>query len=397
LYLLDTRVMINSLRPDLTENGLKELVSNGVAESKFLDFKKTLPGRDEKSRSELLKDICAFANCEGGYLLYGIEEKSGQAEKICPISDEASDHALRRLGQIVESGIEPRLSGIQFTPVPYEDGYVLAVRIPASFDGPHRFSSNGHTKFVTRNGTHTSELTYNQLRSAFDRTASLADRARSTWHDRWKSTANGDTWKPLRKAPICLVQFAPLASMAGRQMIAMSEAHEHYSHFMFSDWGGASSTFNLDGLVVHHGDITSEVGAFTQVHRTGVIEAYRTGGAIWSDKKIIPSTTVATFFREAVGKFLGAAEKFGLYGPAILNAAILDVSDYEFALGERFFSRGPALADRANLVLPEVWIEDVMSPGSVDDIARPVLDILWQAFGRSGCSEYNQDGVWAPR
>jgi Putative DNA-binding domain len=389
--------MINPLRLELSESAIKELVDNGATESKFLDFKKTLPSRDEKSRSELLKDICAFANCEGGYLLYGIEEKSGQASKICPIFDEVADHAIRRLGQIIEAGIEPRVSGIQFTAIDCEEGYVLAVRIPASFDGPHRFSSNGNSKFVMRNGTHTSELTYTQLRSAFDRTASLADRARKTWLDRWKSTSNGETWKPLRKAPICLVQFVPLASMAGRQMISMTEVQAHYSDFMFSDWGGASSTYNLDGLVVHHGDITSDVGAFTQVHRTGVIEAYRTGGRLWDDKKIIPSTTIASFFREAIGKFLGTAIKFELYGPAILNAAILDVVDYEFALGERFYSRGPAVADRAHLVLPEVWIEDVMSPRSVDEIARPILDILWQSFGRPMCSEYNQDGVWAPR
>ncbi|MFN0046966.1 MAG: helix-turn-helix domain-containing protein [Sphingorhabdus sp.] len=389
--------MSNSFRLELSERGIKELVSDGVAESKYLDFKKILPGRDERSRSEFLKDVCAFANCEGGYLIYGILEKSGKAGAICPITDEESDHAIRRLGQIIESGIEPRISGIQFTSILCEDGYTLSLRVPASFDGPHRFTSNGSSKFVIRNGTHTSELTYTQLRGAFDRTASLADRARTTWKERWESTSNGDTWKPIRNGPVCLIQFIPIASMTGRQMISMNEAHEHFSDFMFSDWGGASCTYNLDGLVVHDGDLSSEVGAFTQVHRTGVIEAYRTGGAIMSDRKLIPSTTIATFFRESVGKFLNAAKKFDLYGPAILNTAILNVAEYEFVLGERFYSRGAAMADRSNLILPEVWIEDSMSTESIDDIARPILDILWQSFGRPRCSEYDNSGLWAPR
>ena len=384
--------MISPLRLELSESALKDLVDSGATESKFLDFKKTLPSREEKSRSELLKDICAFANCEGGYLLYGIEEKSGQASKVCPISDEVRDHAIRRLGQIIEAGIEPRVSGIQFTAIDFEDGYVLAVRVPASFDGPHRFSSNGNSRFVMRNGTHTSELTYTQLRNAFDRTASLADRARTTWLERWKSTSNGKTWKPLKKLPICLVQFAPLASMSGRQMISMNEAREHPSHFEFSVWNGVSATYNLDGLVFHYGDMTSEVEGFTQVHRTGVIEAYCTAGRLVDGRKTIPSTIVAKFLREAICKFLGAATQFELYGPAILNAAILDVVDYEFSLSRG----GLAFADRENLVLPEVWIEDVMSPGSVDEIARPILDILWQAFGHPTCSLYNQDGQWTP-
>lgn len=269
----------------LSEAGLQELVDNATSESAFLDFKRDLPSRDERSRSEFLKDICAFANGEGGHVIYGIAEKAGKADSLSPIANETADHAARRLGQILEAGVEPRISGIQFVPVPCDNDYVLVVRVPASFDGPHRYSSSGSSKFVIRTGTHTAELSYAQLRSAFDRTASLAERARKTWFDRWNATANGDTWKPIRPGPVCLIQFIPLASMAGRQMISMDAANEHYTQFVFSDWGSASSTFNLDGLVVHHGDLSSDIAAFTQVHRTGIIEAYRTGSIIWNDEK----------------------------------------------------------------------------------------------------------------
>ena len=48
-------------------------------ESQTLEVKQSLPGTDDKSRNEFLKDVCALANSSGGDILYGIREKSGRA------------------------------------------------------------------------------------------------------------------------------------------------------------------------------------------------------------------------------------------------------------------------------------------------------------------------------
>ena len=50
---------------------------------------------------------------------------------------------------------------------------------------------------------------------------------------------------------------------------------------------------------------------------------------------------------------------------------------------------GP-IADRPDVVLPDVWIEQVETL-SVDKIVRPAMDVMWQAFGLERCEVF--DGV----
>jgi hypothetical protein len=52
------------------------------------------------------------------------------------------------------------------------------------------------------------------------------------------------------------------------------------------------------------------------------------------------------------------------------------------------------------LILPDVWVDALERPDTtseIDRIARPTLEVLWQAFGLDACAEYRADGTWAPR
>jgi hypothetical protein len=57
-----------------------------------------------------------------------------------------------------------------------------------------------------------------------------------------------------------------------------------------------------------------------------------------------------------------------------------------------FAQRNPA--DRPNLVLPEVWIERLSAVQNPDEIARPLLDTLWQGFDLECWMFYDKQGNW---
>lgn len=119
-------------------NGLCEICNQRWPEALTLEFKRELPAKDDKGRSEFMKDVCDMANSSGGDIVFGITDDAGSAKAVAPISDQDSDAAIRRLGQILEARIEPRLSGVRFRSVCVTDGYCLLLRVPASFVGPHR-------------------------------------------------------------------------------------------------------------------------------------------------------------------------------------------------------------------------------------------------------------------
>lgn len=375
-------------------DGLKAICVEGWQESSSLDFKRELPAKDDRGRQEFLKDICAFANSEGGDLIFGISEVDGEAKGIAPIATEASDVAIRRLGQVLDAGLEPRIQGVRFRSVKFTDGsYALLVRVPASFDGPHRFTMSNASRFVVRSGTHTSDLTYEQIRVAFDRTASLAERARNFRAYRLQEIKAHRTWKPMRKGPLCVVHILPMAAMTGRSTVDVASLYRDRAKLSFDDWGGTSRLINLDG-VMSFATSDEGIGAYTLVFRSGAIESVRFGGmTVEPTRKVIPSLTIAKFFRSAIGALVKQYQLMGISGPAIIGVAFLFVEGYDFPVSKY---ESPARTDREHLVLEEVWIENLQSIETVDNIARPILNTLWQAFGETECSYYDVEGKWHP-
>ncbi len=58
------------------EDDLLGLIRDGVQESIELDYKRcdSLDRRDSRKKTELSKDVSAFANSAGGTLVYGMKE-----------------------------------------------------------------------------------------------------------------------------------------------------------------------------------------------------------------------------------------------------------------------------------------------------------------------------------
>lgn len=58
----------------VTFEDIKNLVDAGVMENRVLDYKRIFQITQGRIIREFCKDIVAFANTEGGTLIYGIEE-----------------------------------------------------------------------------------------------------------------------------------------------------------------------------------------------------------------------------------------------------------------------------------------------------------------------------------
>lgn len=394
---------------ELTEAILGEACRQRWPESQTLDFKRELPAVDARGRNEFLKDVCALANADGGDLVYGIAERDGAANEPAPIVGENLDAVRRRLTQIAEAGLEPRVSGISMGEVAFADGgFVLIVRVPASFDAPHRYRQEAHTRFVVRNGTVTSDMTYDQIRTAFDRSASLAERAREFRLKRCEAIDGGGGWRPLAPGPIAAVHLVPLAALSGHTSVDVAALHDgEYMTFAQTrpSWGDMTSrTLNLDGLVVHPAQQPGvQVLAFSQVFRTGCLESVRNvrhrvpppERLGLGDAEIIPSTVLAAFVRSMVQAFVRGAVLNGFLGPAVLGVSLLRVDNVRLGLGDRYPQYIAPTADRRNLLVPETWIGALDGFTDVDPVVRPILDILWQCFDEPRCLEYDANGRWS--
>lgn len=394
--------MLTQNLADINADFLKEVCESHWPETHTLDFKRQPYSSDKKY--ELLKDVCAFANADGGDLVLGVSD-AGALTPISPDS-ERSDPLIRRLSQTIESGIEPRVPGIQFRSVEVDGGYVLIVRVPASFLGPHAVNNvDNSRRFVMRSGTSTSDMTFDQIRYAFDRTATLSEQARRLIQERNELLKKRHTPLLLAQGPITVAHFVPLNGLAGKQRPNLRDIYNNYTSLLSSTWGGGCSRlFNIDGVLVYPGGRTSEeCEGYAQVFRNGMMESASREGEEYerqdsSQKKgVVWSTSMTDFFRDRTKAFLSMAQSHGLSGPAIICFSILHVAGCELETGGRKTPGRVKIADRDYLVAPELWVDTLESIG-LDEVVRPLLDTLWQGFGYERCIDFDETtGEYKPR
>ncbi|BBB68540.1 hypothetical protein UNDYM_4287 [Undibacterium sp. YM2] len=384
---------------------LQSLCSDKCPESQTLEFKRCLRSTSEKDKQELAKDVTALANTEGGDIIYGIVEVNGVAGSLEHINAESNppDSVVRRFIQTLEALVEPRIPGLKLHPIEVEGGYILLLRVPASFDGPHSIRINQARRFVMRNGTATIDMSYEQVRSAFDRTATLAKSAHDFIAGRLNLISEGRSAAKLLDGPLFVTHLVPISGLAGRKSVDLQEIyHNSFLNFVSADWGQSSRTFNFDGLLVHQPPNESgQHYIYNHIFRNGSMEGARLGGATRNyngeQRALVWSVDMSNFFYNSFRTFLASAKNWGFSGPAVLSVAILNVKGYELGIGNNFLPFNPAIADRPHLITPEVWIADIASD-DLDNLIRPVLDMLWQAFNFERCLDFDPaSGAFRPR
>ena len=118
---------------------LQNLISNQVEENLHLDYKAAdaLMKTDGKKK-EISKDVSAFANSDGGIIIYGIKEFSDPAKRHLPEHIDPIDRiniSKEWLEQVINSNISPRLDGLKILPISINTSsneVVYVVEIPKS-------------------------------------------------------------------------------------------------------------------------------------------------------------------------------------------------------------------------------------------------------------------------
>jgi hypothetical protein len=116
---------------------IKKMIEDGIEENLNLDYKAaaSLQRTDTKTK-EIAKDVSAFANSDGGIIIYGVmedPEKQHLPKDIYPI--DRKEVPIEWLEQIIQGNIRPRIHEIMIHPITLDehlDQVIYVVDIPKS-------------------------------------------------------------------------------------------------------------------------------------------------------------------------------------------------------------------------------------------------------------------------
>ena len=103
------------------------------------------------NHAEYLADVSSFANTAGGDIVIGMAATKGVPTAFAPLSVDP-DAEILRLENIARSGLQPRISNLVVRAVPLTGGCALLIRVPRSYNPPHRIIRQGTGQAVSTLG-----------------------------------------------------------------------------------------------------------------------------------------------------------------------------------------------------------------------------------------------------
>ena len=377
----------------LVEADLAELLAGPVPEGLHIDYKRDLYGAGDAEKRETLKDISAFANAGGGHLIIGIEEQNGVPVSIPGVADTNPDDAVLRLEQLARSGLEPRIPDLRIRAIPLANGAsCFVVRIPRSWNPPHRVSAQNSNRYWIRNSGGAHEASLDELRTLFTQGSTASDRAVEFCDRRLTEISSGRGSRPLQAGGRLIVHVVPMAAVIGRINLNLEAVYAANQRFRPVGSMGMSPRFNLHGFINERGGDKNH--GYTQIFRNGIVEA--TKAAIVLDvqgRRLIAGIRFEQHLFEVLPGYLDGLRDLGILPPLVVLITLQGVAGAAYAVKTTPLDPESPI-DQDTLRLPDCYIQDFGSADDYQRALRPAIDALWNSAGYSEAQTFDANGRW---
>jgi len=379
---------------EVSMEDIETIVRDKIPESRTMDYKLEVHPATDAGNKEFLKDISAFANTVGGYVIYGVDEKEGIPTSIKGVEVNDFDELKLRFENLLRTGVDPPIRGIDFVEVDFKNSKkVVVALVPKSVARPHAVKIKKHFRFYGRNSGGVYMLEVDDLRRAFLASETLATRIRSFRNDRIAQIATGEGHMRVESGAKIVLHMIPVSAFElGRKYDLASFSVSGIEPINAFSW---SYRYNYDGLVSFLDDRkTGTIQSYDQLFHNGIIEAVEVDLlSPRDDKKRIPSVAFECSIVQAFDNYIDVLGKLGVDFPVWVALSLLGVKDYWMLPAPSLYGCYRSYQiDRDELIIPEVQVEQVKVSG--EEILKPIFDAIWNACGYERSFNYDENGKW---
>ncbi len=380
----------------IKEEDIKNLIVNCAREQRTIEYKEGLPGGSDEDKREFLADVSSFANASGGDLIYGIKEKrdasgatTGEPESIKPLTVNP-DTETRRLEQIIQAGIEPRMPGVHVLFASLSaGGHIAVIRIPKSWAGLHMVTFKNLSRFFSRNSGGKYQLDVSEIRTGFVAAESGLDRIRRFRLERVAKILSNEGPVYMENGAKAILHLVPLSSLDSGNECDFQDLPANEPQAIATS--GYGREYNFDGLVSHTARGREPASSYIQIFRNGAIESC--AGQLFDDhKKFVASLLFERKLIEATRSYLGALKTLRIPEPALLFLSVAGIQGYTMAVPSDYFVYDPVRIREESLLCPEIRIESFDDDPAV--ILHSTFNRIWNAVGIERSMYYDATGKW---
>lgn len=373
---------------DCDLSDLLSIIDNpSFAENEYLDYKKAfavdIVPKEQKAKEqvELRNDVCSFANAQGGYLIYGIEEKKGIPTQIVGITLRGNnrDSFEREIRNSLQP-IKPRVPyyRIKFIDLP-EDKFVVIIYIQHDYFAPYiHIEEQANYKIYKRIGNSKSYIEYQELRAMFTQSLSLEREVERYRKERISYFWNQEDDENSTYSQFLLLHIIPdtfLDANYKKPIFAMHQAGHHIS-IAFSPFDCHSRPYpSPDGL--RYLDRTEDGKAECRLYNSGIAEYFcplreRSFLYDWKDSSYIYRDNLWNKIYEAVDKYIKIINQIVEAKRVFVCISIIGCKDV--ITSETSFLDITCKIDRNQLICEPVVFE-MIENRNVDDIEKERLQL----------------------
>jgi hypothetical protein len=380
---------------EITEDHFQRLIAAQAAESLHVEYKRETYGTNDDQRREFLADVSSFANSAGGDLVIGMTAAKGIPTQVHPFEGDADAERLR-LEQMARDGLYPRITNLQTRAVPLSGGgFVVVIRVPKSYNPPHRIIFKNTARFWARSSAGKYEPNVEELRRIFTEAPLLAERLRAFRTERTARIASHETPVGLLDGGKLVLHVVPFTAFDFGQSLSLDKVEAQPRRFVpIGSVSPRDYQITFDGFLTGSDDegLSKPQRAYVQVFPSGAVEAVASSLARGEERIILPH--IEGMIIKSARSYAASLQMFGANPPFAILVSLVDVKGKHLMQGLPSNPRVSFIVlNRDQYHFVETIFENV--PHDNNDAAkqlRATLDHLANAAGLPSSPSFDDNG-----
>ncbi|MBZ9570940.1 ATP-binding protein [Methanobrevibacter sp. TMH8] len=394
--MLTGKKLFNKDIDDININDILELVENKIIENEYLEYKKNYELTNMDHKRNLLKEISAFSNKEGGLIIIGMGENKDKTPYLNGLKYSNYDELISAINSMVRSNTEPNpLPNIKIKTLDINNKKILLIKIFKSVNSPIRRIMNPDTTgdFYIRNNNLCDHMNWNELKNAFSNFTNIETKNKDFIDEKINILFSDSNYKNFMQFILFLVPVNVSNINISKEMKLVEKNYELFKSLEGTFFNNRKRV--SDGYLASYKNENNEVEDYVKIYNNGIIESVL---RLEKDDDIVDIDM--PYYENkvliSISKYVKLYKKLQINTPIEVYLSLTNLNGFRIFEKNRFLSKSKCGFENNTLELPVSTITTENLERLAQEMKNSFDSIYYDTDYINGSKSYDENGKWIP-